>query len=275
MKIRVFSIVLTVIMFLTQIGGNCLTVSATEESGIGTEIGALTDMDYNVWFENLRDEYHTWFYTNEEEPKLSLNVDNLDGCEYEVEWTVGIKDDNGEFLDTIESVDDAYEVTVSGCDLIFKPDELRAALEVNEDENFWCTVRAVVYVDETEVASAETGVEIRIPTYTYFFPVEDDLCQLPYWDYGIDKNMGCWVNDVLYPEGADIGTEITNVEVSNDLADEDESPVVTVEPYEDGNGWNLHMERMGLLISFSTVVGKMEPKLLTFGWERMFILWIL
>ena len=204
----------------------------------------LAELDCSVWFDDLYGDGYTWFYTDEQTCDITLNTEELAGYEYETVWRVGICDEDGYFTSTVEP-GTAYTIKEDGTGITLVPSELQKALNNSGNENFWCSVRAVIKVDEMEVAQADCGVEIRVPTYEYWLPVEDNVNQLPYWDYGISKSMNCHVNTAAYPDGGDVETEITDISVENAGDDEGEGDVVTVTEYDDGTGWNMHMERMG------------------------------
>ena len=79
----------------------------------------------------------------------------------------------------------------------------------------------------------------------YFFPEDENL--LVDWDYHVDKRYEFYVENDENPEGYYGEAEITELNVSNEEGDEDESPVCSVEADGD-NGWNLKAKRLGTAV---------------------------
>lgn len=195
-------------------------------------------IDYDVWFnsETLRgDEHYTWIYTNEQQT-VSLNTENLRG-DYELVWQAGNYGQNDEFC---EDTSILYTISADGTSITLNGAAIPA------DSNF--NIRVTVMAGGDEVGGADFWVDVKEPRYDYgelpYF-YEGSTAQLPYWGFGINRYVNCYVEDVDHPDGTGIQVQVTNVTAVNAADDEGYKPVVTVNPWEDGNGWNVDMERMG------------------------------
>ena len=84
------------------------------EDGQLEEIGRrnfwFDELDYSVWFENLREEGGTYVFNNEEDYVLQLNTENLadkkdkEEALYRIGWEVGTRSENdGDQLGTIDA----------------------------------------------------------------------------------------------------------------------------------------------------------------------------
>ena len=75
------------------------------------------ELDYSVWFENLREEGGTYVFNNEEDYVLQLNTENLadkkdkEEALYRFGWEVGTRSEN----DERSAGNDRCRILESGC----------------------------------------------------------------------------------------------------------------------------------------------------------------
>ena len=205
---------------------------------VAGRVYSFDHIDYDVWFnsETLRgDEHYTWIYTNEQQT-VSLNTENLRG-DYELVWQAGNYGQNDEFC---EDTSIPYTISADGTSITLNGAAIPA------ESNF--NIRVTVMAGGNEVAGTDFWVDVKEPRYDYgelpYF-YEGSTAQLPYWGFGINRYVNCYVEDVDHPDGTGIPVQVTNVTAVNAADDEGYKPVVTVNPWEDGNGWSVDMERMG------------------------------
>lgn len=209
------------------------------------------ELNYDVWFNELRGGEWTWLYkgnTTGEEIELPLEIGNLEGKNYSIEWEVGLTDEEGNYTYSIPTSNGAYTLNTEKTTITLKANKLWDALAAKVDgepEDIWFNVRAIVKAGGKEVSRAETGVQLRKEVYDYHFPVNDDVAMLPYWDCGFNKNFDYHVEDKDNIDGADFKTTITNVTVENASDDAGEGNVITLSEWDDGSGYNFHAERYG------------------------------
>ncbi|MGN0142777.1 MAG: fibronectin type III domain-containing protein, partial [Roseburia sp.] len=227
----------------------------------------FTDVDYSVWFEgeSLRGDEYTWIYADDAEGEtytVTLNDENLRGRTVDITWYIGIIDENGEYTDSVPESSDTYEVSEDKKSVTLHANGIRDALGERDWYNF--NLRAVVSAGGEEVSRRDVGVDIRNEVCDYSIP-EGDTWVLPAWGYSIGKVQNVYVENAQNPYGANLNVKITSVEVANAPEDTGEGAVATVAPWEDGNGWNLDLERLGdavVTITYQTIDGSSAVKTL-------------
>ena len=111
---------------------------------------------------------------------------------------------------------------------------------------------------------AETG-ENQAAVFFYELPNED-VSQLVGWDMGINKETYCYVEETPDTDGYMANAVISSVRTENVQEEGEEQPegeIVEVSPYDDGNGWNLHMNQFGharVYIDYVYTASKGEEK---------------
>lgn len=213
-------------------------------------------IDYDVWFNDgtLRgDDHYTWIFTNEKQT-VSLNTDTLKG-DYALVWQAGnyVPNENGDY-DFCKDSSIPYSISSDGTSITLNGAAIPAGSNFN--------VRVTVMAGGDEVGGTDFWVDVKEPRYDYgelpYF-YEGSTEQLPYWDFGINKEVNCYVEDAAYPEGEGLPVSVTSVAAENAADDEGYGSVVTVEPWENENGWNVHMNRMGhaiVTVDYTTWDGK-------------------
>ena len=126
-----------------------------------------------------------------------------------------------------------------------EPDEIMIFDGEEEAEDFILTDGEQPEVQEEE-SQPEEGAE-ETASHVFFHDIPNDgVSQLVGWNIEIGKDTSCYVEG---PDGGyDTGAVISSVNVEDVLEEgeeQQENPVVSINPYDDGNGWNLHMNRFG------------------------------
>ena len=218
------------------------------------------EVNYDVWFDNLHGDGYTWLYKNDtsgENYDLVLNNTNLDEKDCELVWEVGFCDEEGNFYYTVPASDTTYDYNETNSTLTLHAkglwDKLKTQID-NEPEDIWLNIRVIVTAGSIEVEREDIGIQLRKEVYDYDLPVGDDLSMLPHWTHSIDKNLNYHVENAEYPYGTDFSTTITSVTVENAFDDEGEGDVATITEWDDGNGWDIHVERYGHAIGTLTYI---------------------
>lgn len=213
--------------------------AAVDAMDLGADEEQGGEEENPVFLEGLREENFMFIFEGETYT-LTVNTDALEetlGPDYEVDWQVGLNTEEGlvpsdEYV-TCET--DGNSLTLTGIKETPEADTLGICAEIRTD-------------GEVQ-ASVGCGLDVRPQRYEYWIP--ECGTQLPYWWFSMDKYIGCWVENPDHPYGEEVGTEITDVTVT---VDEGEADAVTVEPYDDGNGWTLHMNSYGHAVVTVTYV---------------------
>lgn len=200
------------------------------------------DVNYDVWFEaqDMRDGGNSTWMFRDEELTFHLNTDHLAGVDCTFVWQAGDysePDENGEVW-FIENKEIKYTLSDDRTGITLKGSELPV-----EHFNVCVTVKN----NEEEIAWADFWVNVRDTKYEYHMQYfyDDSTIYLPRQDFSIDRNSGCLVEDKDHPGGEELPITVTGVTAVNADDDEGVDAAVNVEPWEDGNGWNLHTNRVG------------------------------
>ena len=234
-------------------------VNVIARDGDGNEIGRreywFDDLDYSIWFENLREgDYSTYFFSDEN-GELKLNTENLNDRDTYISWEVGYRtdDQNGgddKFTSDMELPEEMifWSETEDNSILEINGQKLWNAnrwLDENVGNNFWFEVRASVKVGEENVYMTQAGINPRETREDYYLP-EDEVILMDD-DYWINRNYDGWVQNQENPDGRNFDFAVADVTVSNAEDEEDETPVCEVE-YQDENGWNIQAKRFGTAV---------------------------
>ena len=234
--------------WFTRIGtdGTNVTVIANirNEDGQLEEIGRrnfwFDELDYSVWFENLREEGGTYVFNNEEDYVLQLNTKNLkDKGEalYRIGWEVGTRSENDEDqLGTIDAgfwkvdAEDASKLHVNG--------KVLAEVQKNLQEGQWIEIRVYVGAGAPETDGIKVFEE-RAGLYSRY-AIED----YQYSSYGtqmfkgnrfwFSKDFNCYVENSEHPYGAPVPCKIKRIVEIESLEEDDSEPSVSYEEKDDG-----------------------------------------
>ena len=178
-------------------------------------------LDYDVWFENLReDDYSTYLFEGEEY-ELLLNTERLqDKKNQKIQWEAGFRleeDAEGNDGFTTEIPEEYVFWNAKADDRItLSAEKLKEAydwLYEAKGENYWFEIRAYVMVGNQEVGRAQAGINsIREPEYSYQTPDYDRNIR-PGEEIWIEDNFNCYVQDPEYPYGENIPVKITRMAV--------------------------------------------------------------
>lgn len=240
--------------------------------GDGNEIGRreywFDDLDYSIWFENLRDgDYSTYFFSDEN-GELKLNTENLNDRETYISWEVGYRTDDQDggddkFTSDMELPEEMifWSETDDNSILEINGQKLWNAnrwLGENVGGNFWFEARASVKVREETVYMAQAGINTRETREDYYLP-EDEVILMDD-DYWINRNYDGYIQNQEDPDGRNFNFTVTDVTVSNAEHEEDETPVCEVN-YQDENGWNIQAKRFGtavVTLTYNNISGEKQ-----------------
>ena len=236
---RLWAFLLAVTMMMGQVLGSAqLTVHAEE----GTE----EEQNIFIYAEEGSDlrgsENYTWLYVGESQ-NFRVDVSQLElEDDYSVEWYIGeneIINNNGEFFPTDIEEPVNYEVSEEGHVITITGTAPSQSLRTE----------VCVKVNEEEIARTAFWFDVREEVYDYYFPVGDSVCMLPYWSQGIGRWQNCHVENPEYPYGQDVPFEVIDFIVQNE-----EDEVVSFWEWEDGNGWDFHVNNYGHAIGTLTYI---------------------
>ena len=196
------------------------------------------ELDYSVWFENLREEGGTYVFNNEEDYVLQLNTENLkDKGEalYRIGWEVGTRAENdGDQLGTIDSgfwhvdVEDASKLHVNG--------KVLEAVQNSLQDGQWIEIRVYVEAgapgtDGIKVFEERAGISARyaMEDYQYSTYGTQMFKGNRFW---LSKDFNCYVENSEYPHGEPIPCKIKGIEIKS--LEDDPEPSVSYEEKDDG-----------------------------------------
>lgn len=237
--------------WFTRIGtdGTNVTVIANirNEDGQLEEIGRrnfwFDELDYSVWFENLREEGGTYVFNNEEDYVLQLNTENLadkkdkEEALYRIGWEVGTRSENdGDQLGTIDAgfwkvdTEDDSKLHVNG--------KVLAEVQKNLQEGQWIEIRVYVGAgapgtDGTEVFEQRTGIYSRYAIEDYQYPSYGTQMFKGnrFW---FSKDFNCYVENSEHPYGEPVPCKIKRIVEIESLEEDDPEPSVSYEEKDDG-----------------------------------------
>lgn len=237
--------------WFTRIGtdGTNVTVIANirNEDGQLEEIGRrnfwFDELDYSVWFENLREEGGTYVFNNEEDYVLQLNTENLadkkdkEEALYRIGWEVGTRSENdGDQLGTIDAgfwkvdTEDDSKLHVNG--------KVLAEVQKNLQEGQWIEIRVTVGAgapgtDGTEVFEQRTGIYSRYAIEDYQYPSYGTQMFKGnrFW---FSKDFNCYVENSEHPYGEPVPCKIKRIVEIESLEEDDPEPSVSYEEKDDG-----------------------------------------
>lgn len=197
------------------------------------------ELDYSVWFENLREEGGTYVFNNEEDYVLQLNTENLkDKGEafYRIGWEVGTRSENDEDqLGTIDAgfwkvdAEDASKLHVNG--------KVLAEVQKNLQEGQWIEIRVTVGAgapgtDGIKVFEQRAGIYSRyaIEDYQYSSYGTQMFKGNHFW---LSKDFNCYVENSEHPYGEPVPCKIKGIKIES-LEEDDPEPSVSYEEKDDG-----------------------------------------
>ena len=200
------------------------------------------ELDYSVWFENLREEGGTYVFNNEEDYVLQLNTENLadkkdkEEALYRIGWEVGTRSENdGDQLGTIDAgfwkvdAEDASKLHVNG--------KVLAEVQKNLQEGQWIEIRVYVGAgapgtDGIKVFEQRAGIYSRDAIEDYQYPSYGTQMFKGnrFW---LSKDFNCYVENSEYPSGEPVPCKIKGIKIES-LEEDDPEPSVSYEEKDDG-----------------------------------------
>ena len=201
------------------------------------------ELDYSVWFENLREEGGTYVFNNEEDYVLRLNTENLEdkkdkeGALYRIVWEVGTRSENDrDQLGTIDAgfwkvdAEDASKLHVNG--------KILSEVQKNLPDGQWIEIRVHVRAgaletDGTEVFEQRAGIYSRYAIEDYQYPSYGTQMFKGnrFW---FSKDFNCYVENSKYPYGEPVPCKIKGIVEIESLEEDDPEPSVSCEEKDDG-----------------------------------------
>ena len=176
---------------------------------------------------------------------------------YHGKWDTDLDDQNGSREDEFTTMTDLPENMIFWSEtaednsvLKITGGELQEAcgwLSADKRDEYWFEVRAYVNVEDNAepVYLAQAGLHSRKNVEDYHIPDCDVL--LTGWNHWIGRHdYTCYVKNERHLKGDNVPFEVTDVSVENSWEEEDETPVLVVEPMEDG--WNIWANRLGTAV---------------------------
>lgn len=205
------------------------------------------EQNYDISYEGLKEDGWTWFFTDDQNPVIALNTENLqDKDKYEIEWYLGCYDEEGNPVEGLQ-IEEGSGYTVSD-DSTFITLNLPAVRSWLNEKNIECPAVHVRVVSGDEVLAAAHHADVWVHNTVCEYNI--DLGQD---GDGVIKPMagdGWWLNESLYayvenasmPEGEEIPTQITDVELV--IGEEWPQKAILLEKYEaqneeEASGWNI------------------------------------
>ncbi|MBR3327679.1 MAG: hypothetical protein IKG22_10200, partial [Atopobiaceae bacterium] len=165
--------------------------------------------------------------------------DLFDSCE--LDWSVGVANDRGEFSYDNATSDDEKVFSVVGNTIVLDANKCLANETIREHGGINVCARAKV--GGVELADAWCWVELREPHIDY--DRENDRNMLPGWGDDIDREYNVYVENAAFPNGEDLRYTVTNVEVESSEPNEPGDVVLAITQKDDGQGWHYEARNFG------------------------------
>ena len=241
-------------------------------------------IDYDIWFNNLREvDYWTYLYENSD-TELTLNTGNLEGKNTKIQWEVGYRteeDESGE----------VHFCTEIPADLVFwngKTDSIqingtkyqeacRWLSENPETENCWFEIRANAVSGDAIVSTAFAGLhrDIRTANTDYQYPTWGEN-MLPGETFNIGGTFSCFVEDEEHPFGEDIPVKITEIQAKGYSDREDISGTNVYKLVKLSSGWEIQAKSIGhvdVVMKYQDLQGKIQTHEFTL-WISDIVYWM-
>ena len=223
-------------------------VNVIARDGDGNEIErreyVMDELDYSVWFANMRHEGGTYFFDGET-GELQLNTENLkDKNNVSIEWEVGYRteedeNENDQFTPVptsqkfwSEKKGDDSVIVINGTKL-YKADRW---LEENDRNEYWFEARAYIKINGTEVFTCRAALSGKEVIEEYYINFGATLESVPGETTWLDQGLNCYVENPEYPWGELVQTKITKVKTFN-------KEIYSIAYLK--NGWRMKAEKPG------------------------------
>lgn len=223
-------------------------VNVIARDGDGNEIDrreyVMDELDYSVWFANMRHEGGTYFFVGET-GELQLNTENLkDKNNVSIEWEVGYRteedeNENDQFTPVptsqkfwSEKKGDDSVLVINGTKL-YKADRW---LEENDRREYWFEARAYIKINGTEVFTCRAALSGKEVIEEYYINFGETLESVPGETTWINQSLNCYVENPEHPWGELVQTKITKVKTFN-------KEIYSIAYLK--NGWRMKAEKPG------------------------------
>lgn len=239
----------------------------------GNEVGRreyhFDRIDYDIWFNNLREvDYWTYLYENSD-TELTLNTANLEGKNTKIQWEVGYRTEED------ESGDVSFCTEIPS-DFVFwngKTDSIRIngtkyreacrwLSENPETENCWFEIRANAVSGDAVVSTAFAGLhrDMRTANKDYQYPTWGEN-MLPGETFNIGGTFYCFVEDEEHPYGEDIPVKITEIQAKGYSDREEISGANVYKLVKLSSGWQIQAKSIGhvdVVMKYQDLQGKIR-----------------
>ena len=200
------------------------------------------ELDYSVWFENLREEGGTYVFNNEEDYVLQLNTENLadkkdkEEALYRIGWEVGTRSENdGDQLGTIDA--ESWHVDAEDASKLHVNGKVLSKVQKSLPYGHWIEIRVHVRAgapgtDGIKVFEERAGIYSRDAIEDYQYPSYGTQMFKGnrFW---FSKDFNCYVENSEHPYGEPVPCKIKGIEIKS-LEDKDPEPSVSCEEKDDG-----------------------------------------
>ena len=201
------------------------------------------ELDYSVWFENLREEGGTYVFNNEEDYVLRLNTENLEdkkdkeGALYRIVWEVGTRSENDR--DQLGTIDAGFwKVDAEDTSKIHVNGKILSEIQESLPDGQWIEIRVHVRAgapgtDGTEVFEQRAGIYSRYAIEDYQYPSYGTQMFKGnrFW---FSKDFNCYVQNSEHPYSDNIPCKIKRIVEIESLEKDDPEPSVSCEEKDDG-----------------------------------------
>lgn len=205
----------------------------------------FNEIDYGFDFDELRGDGYSWVYTDET-MDLYLNTydPDLTARNCEIEWQVGICDEDGNFTHHATEAEygqyhflqDKLGIRLNGTDML-----IWIRSNEGQEDNSWFNVRVIVRdkTTEEELFRRDVGFDIREPYEEFDYDYEYELLQGRELYYDNSK-INCYVENKEFPHGKEYSYTITDIQ----FTDIEGTDVFSCEQVENG-AWKITAENPG------------------------------
>lgn len=230
--------------------------SLTEEE---ESLFAAEGDEYAISFDGMRSEdgQGTWVYIDEE-LEIPVNTDGLgELTDYYMTCTSGHVEGDGDNIEFIPYDTDGVWIGEDDGNWTVYVDGGKLKEDIPENGLFVSiavTPKGQEGGPDTDYTSGGFWLEIRESKLDFHWPINDHISLLPHWSRGINKNFDCWIENAFFWYGEDIPLYVESMPWFE--PDEGVDPdCVTIEPWDDGNGWEICAKHFGsgtVMVPFRT-----------------------
>ena len=220
-----------------------------QDEYMAEEWWSFGELNYETWYEGLRENNYTWIYADETDANytINLNDDNLYNRNVELEWQIGYWNEEEEFVMASEKDADGngqYTVKNDGMSIELDGPAIQAWLE-SENQGSHFEICTNVYAAASGEKVYEMGIGADVAEARIDYPE----------GYGAEENRmaGEWIGvnayssyfeeNGNYPYGQHHDVLITDVKI--ELSEDSPEDAIECERVinEDDNGWSIYLAK--------------------------------